>query len=147
MHGQDTSTNRDIPCLQRYLLCSRPQVQSDPPIGQLPDVENHCIDGSAPPLIRSPDGVKVLKKAVFLVGTHCTCNQDCYHERVNCNYPGHDHGNQGLHVHRQHSVDLHTLSAPLQTFIIRSGRNVPTPAMPMPAFAVPYAAPAPAQVP
>lgn len=30
-----------------------------------------------------------------------------------------------------------------RTFMIRSGRNVPTPAMPMPDFAVPYAAPAP----
>jgi hypothetical protein len=28
-----------------------------------------------------------------------------------------------------------------QTFMMRSGRNVPTPAMPMPDFAVPYAAP------
>lgn len=27
------------------------------------------------------------------------------------------------------------------TFMIRSGRKVPTPAIPMPAFAVPYAAP------
>ena len=30
-----------------------------------------------------------------------------------------------------------------RTFMIRSGRKVPTPAMPMPDFAVPYAAPAP----
>lgn len=29
------------------------------------------------------------------------------------------------------------------TFMIRSGLNTPTPAMPMPDFAVPYAAPAP----
>ena len=29
-----------------------------------------------------------------------------------------------------------------RTFIIKSGLNVPTPAMPIPAFAVPYAAPA-----
>ena len=28
------------------------------------------------------------------------------------------------------------------TFMIRSGLNVPTPAIPIPAFAVPYAAPA-----
>lgn len=32
----------------------------------------------------------------------------------------------------------------LQTFIIKSGLNVPTPAIPMPDLAVPYAAPAPA---
>ena len=32
------------------------------------------------------------------------------------------------------------------TFIIRSGLNVPTPAIPMPDLAVPYAAPAPAHV-
>lgn len=31
-----------------------------------------------------------------------------------------------------------------QTFIIKSGLNVPTPAIPMPDLAVPYAAPAPA---
>lgn len=31
----------------------------------------------------------------------------------------------------------------LRTFMIKSGRKVPTPAIPMPDFAVPYAAPAP----
>ena len=32
------------------------------------------------------------------------------------------------------------------TFIIRSGRKVPTPAMPMPDLAVPYAAPMPKEM-
>lgn len=35
------------------------------------------------------------------------------------------------------------LSGTVQTFIIRSGRNVPTPAIPIPDLEVPYAAPIP----
>ena len=70
--------------------------------------------------------------------------QNSYYKGVYSDYSGHDHWDQGL-------CDwilafIRTLSFPLCcTFIIRSGLKVPTPAIPMPDFAVPYAAPAPAQ--
>ena len=39
------------------------------------------------------------------------------------------------------STFLHIIILLQRTFMIKSGLNVPTPAIPIPAFAVPYAAP------
>lgn len=47
---------------------------------------------------------------------------------------------------RVSKFDAHVLETTLLAFMIKSGRNEPTPAIPMPDLAVPYAAPAPVGV-
>lgn len=69
-------------------------------------------------------------------------NQDRYHEGVDRYDPSHDHWYERLSVPKSVSVPWQ-LRCALLTFIIRSGLKVPTPAIPMPDFAVPYAAPIP----
>lgn len=74
-------------------------------------------------------------------------DQDRDDERVDGNDTGHDDGDQTLEVVRRESIDTRgvwgELELGLPTFMIRSGRKVPTPAIPIPDLAVPYAAPMP----
>jgi hypothetical protein len=89
----------------------------------------------------------VLEQAYVMLWrwTHIPSYQNRYHEGIDRNDSGHDHRDQRLYdrLLAFHSRPRFALS---HTFIIRSGRNVPTPAIPMPDFAVPYAAPAPVYV-
>ena len=64
-------------------------------------------------------------------------------ERVYGDDTSHDHGDERLRNFVS-SNPCTSLQASLNTFMIKSGLKVPTPAIPIPAFAVPYAAPAPA---
>lgn len=61
-------------------------------------------------------------------------------ETVDCNDTAHDDGNKGLGCRFRRSV--FTFEGVVSyTFMTSSGRKGPIPAIPIPAFAVPYAAP------
>jgi hypothetical protein len=78
--------------------------------------------------------VNVRKQAVVLARVEILSDEDGDDERVNGNNTGHDDGNQTL---RQASAMALIELEDSCTFIMRSGLNVPTPAMPMPDLAVP----------
>lgn len=87
------------------------------------------------------------------VQTHCrcrvesSCDQDCNNETVDCDNTGHDDGNERLYSgFGLARVRMRKQSTRVLAFMMRSGRKVPTPAIPMPALAVPYAAPAPVKL-
>lgn len=73
---------------------------------------------------------------------HVSGDEDGDNETVDSNNTRHNYRNQGLvHVNNSCSAPERATVWMCHTFIIRSGLNVPTPAIPMPDFAVPYAAP------
>lgn len=70
---------------------------------------------------------------------HRLRNENCDNKTVNCDNTGHDDRDKGLSVEIRLAAGVYMeigLSRFL-TFIIRSDRKVPTPAIPMPDFAVP----------
>lgn len=79
---------------------------------------------------------------------HVAGNQDRNHQGIHGNNTRHDDRDEGLRVESAvvHSTIL-SLSchgnSSMRTFMIRSDLKVPTPAIPIPDFAVPYAAPMP----
>lgn len=79
---------------------------------------------------------------IWLGGRDIASQQNSDDEGVDCNDTSHDNGNQRLGNTLSATSLVFLQTAP--TFIIRSGLKVPTPEIPMPDFAVPYAAPAPA---
>ena len=94
-------------------------------------------------------------KTVGVIGRHITGEQDRNDERVHGDDTGHDHWDERLPEtsvsavcphHSFHAIPSAKIGAGhpkcfhvylRHTFIIRSGLNVPTPAMPIPDFAVP----------
>ena len=72
---------------------------------------------------------------------HVTGDQDRNHQGIHRNDTGHDDRDERLDL--KSALHQHVLVPPhsLRTFIIRSDLKVPTPAIPMPDLAVPYAAP------
>lgn len=80
------------------------------------------------------EGVAFLVRGVQVLG-----DEDGDDERVHGNDTGHDDGDQALwRVRRRCSVQGDGFERDgAHTFMMRSGRNVPTPAIPMPDLAVP----------
>lgn len=70
---------------------------------------------------------------------HVAGNEDGDDERVHGDDTRHDHGDEGLAAVSPRRCNHHEMLA----FMIKSGLKVPTPEMPMPDLAVPYAAPTP----
>ena len=75
---------------------------------------------------------------------HITGNEDRDDEAIDGDNTRHDDGNQGLHQSVKYITAINATECRDRhhhTFMIRSGLKVPTPAIPIPDFAVPYAAP------
>jgi hypothetical protein len=77
---------------------------------------------------------------------HVSGNENCNHQGIHSNNTRHDDWDKRLWLlafvrHVRHLRGLASLC--LRTFMMRSDLKVPTPAIPMPDFAVPYAAPMP----
>lgn len=99
----------------------------------------------------------VLEQAVVVAlsrGSQVLGDQDRDDKSVDCNDTRHNDGDEALYRFEIYPSAPVQQSIPVKgfvswmrgrrrTFMIRSGRKVPTPAIPMPDFAVPYAAPAP----
>ena len=85
----------------------------------------------------------ILVETVMLPRIYIPSYQDRYDKRIYCDDSGHDHRDQCLVAVRMSETDHKHCSVLLHTFMMRSGRNMPTPAIPIPDLAVPYAAPAP----
>jgi hypothetical protein len=71
---------------------------------------------------------------------HSLRNEHCDNQTVDCDDTGHDDGDEGLWIEiqlaTQNTIEP-AISGLFRTFMIRSDLKVPTPAMPMPDFAVP----------
>lgn len=79
--------------------------------------------------------VDVREQAVVLGGVEILSDEDRDDERVNGDNTGHDDGDQTLRGTLE--MVIGRLDDRFNTFMIRSGRKVPTPAIPMPDLAVP----------
>ena len=96
-----------------------------------------------PPL--SPAHIRIEASILERRGLHVSGDQNCDHQSVDCNDTGHDDGDEGLFSGANQLTFISLLNQEQNgryyTFMMRSGRKVPTPEIPMPDFAVPYAAP------
>ena len=73
-------------------------------------------------------------------GLHVSGDKDCNHQGIHSNDTRHDDWDERLLLL---AVVLFTRFFSTRTFMMRSDLKVPTPAIPMPDLAVPYAAPMP----
>lgn len=73
--------------------------------------------------------------------TNVASYQDCNYEGVHSNDTGHDDGDKRLEGRQR--MRTHYFISRGHAFMMRSGLKVPTPEIPMPDLAVPYAAPMP----
>lgn len=82
----------------------------------------------------------VREQTLVVRRTHIICNEHSNNKSVDGDDTGHDDRNQGLAIVSGCGLPMWRRSHP-RTFMIKSDLNVPTPEIPMPDFAVPYAAP------
>lgn len=88
---------------------------------------------------------EALEQTVVLSGrgANVSCDEDGDDKSIDSNNTGHDDGNERLKVPLSGACSRANSARGKDTFMIRSGLNVPTPEIPMPDLAVPYAAPMP----
>lgn len=83
--------------------------------------------------------MNIREQAHILGGRDIGRDENANDQAVDSNDTGHDNGNQGLNLLLVTGTG--TGKAIFLAFMIKSGLKVPTPEIPMPDFAVPYAAP------